>query len=184
VSATITAKIDLIDIRNRPAHLSGAVMVTSDDAAKAAPNAAKKVRGKPFVKGKSGNPKGMRRGTRHRMTVLAEQLMSDDVEAVVAKVVKKAKGGDMSAARLILDRIVPVRRGRAVRFPLPTVKTPGDVVAALAAVTAAVGRGEISSDEALQLATVIEVAHRAIKTVEHETRLAAIEEMMGLKNEQ
>ena len=33
--------------------------------------------------------------------------------------------GDMTAARLILDRIVPVRKGRPVRLPLPPVKTAG-----------------------------------------------------------
>jgi hypothetical protein len=31
-------------------------------------------------------------------TLLAEQLMGDDVEAVVAKVIRAAKGGDMAAA--------------------------------------------------------------------------------------
>lgn len=153
-------------------------------AANAAPEtASKKVRGRPFPKGRSGNPAGKRPGTRHRATVLAEELLSADLVAVIAKVAKKAKAGDMAAARLILDRVMPPRRGRAVRFPLPPIKTPADVLDALAAITAAVGRGEISSDEALQLSTVIEVAHSAIKRVEHESRLAAIEERIA-RNEQ
>lgn len=149
----------------------------------AAANSVTKQRGRPFRPGQSGNPRGKPKGSRHATTVLAEQLLSSDIEAVVAKVVKKAKGGDMAAARLILDRVVPARRGRAVRFSLPPVRAPSDVVSALAAVTAAVGCGEISSDEALQLSTVIEVAHRAIEAVDHESRLAAIEERMA-RNEQ
>lgn len=113
------------------------------------------------------------------MTVLAEQLLSSDIESVVAKVVKKAKAGDMAAARLILDRIVPQRRGRPVRFPLPPVKTPGDVVSALAAVTAAVAAGKLSPVEGVEVAGVVELQRRAIETAEIETRLKAIEQRMS-----
>jgi glutamate formiminotransferase len=46
----------------------------------------------------------MKGGTRHRATRLAEKLMADDAEAVVNAVVTAAKGGDMTATRLVLDR--------------------------------------------------------------------------------
>jgi len=38
--------------------------------------------------------------------------MGNDVEAVTRAVVDAAKRGDMVAARLILERLVPVRKGR------------------------------------------------------------------------
>src|SRR4051794_1011252 len=76
--------------------------------------------GRPFRPGRSGNPQGKARETRHNITILAERLMGADVKAVVAKVVEAAKAGDMTASRLILDRIVPARRGRPVQFTLPT----------------------------------------------------------------
>jgi hypothetical protein len=41
---------------------------------------AAKTRGRPFKPGNSGKPKG----ARHHVTLLAEQLMADDVEAVIA----------------------------------------------------------------------------------------------------
>jgi hypothetical protein len=44
----------------------------------AAANAAKKQRGRPFKPGRSGNPVGKAKGTRHRITVLAEKMMEDD----------------------------------------------------------------------------------------------------------
>jgi hypothetical protein len=74
-----------------------------------AENAAAKQRrrGRPFEPGKFGHPAGKPNGTRHRITMLAEKLMQNDTEAVVRAVVEAAKGGDMTAARLILDRIVP-----------------------------------------------------------------------------
>ena len=148
--------------------------MTKHLAAKAARK--QRVRGKPFPKGKSGNPAGKRPGTRHHITVLAERLLSDDLEAVVAKVVKKARAGDMVAARLILDRIVPVRRGRAASFPLPQIATAADVVSALAAVAKAMSAGQLSPAEALEVAGVIEMTRRGFEIVENEARIAALEQ--------
>ena len=65
-----------------------------------------------FTPGVSGNPAGMKPGTRHRATRLAEKLMTDDIGDVVKAVVSTAKEGDMTAARMILDRIAPPCRGR------------------------------------------------------------------------
>src|SRR5262245_56236506 len=100
-----------------------------------ADNAAAKQRsrgpGRPFTKGRSGNPAGKPRGARHRVTMLAEKLMQDDTEAVVRAVVEAAKGGDMVAARLILDRIAPARKGCPISFSLPTIETAADLTSAL-----------------------------------------------------
>jgi hypothetical protein len=43
--------------------------------------AAAKRRGRPWPKGISGNPGGCRTGSRHRATILIEQLMAGDAEA-------------------------------------------------------------------------------------------------------
>jgi hypothetical protein len=50
--------------------------------------------------------------------------MSKYGEQVAARMVKRAMDGDVGAARLILDRIAPVRRGRPVHLKLPPI---GDV---------------------------------------------------------
>ena len=47
--------------------------------------------------------------------------------------VMNAKGGDMAAARIILDRVWPARKSRPVALDLPEIKTAADVVAALGA---------------------------------------------------
>jgi hypothetical protein len=135
--------------------------------------------GRPFVAGKSGNPRGKAHGTRHNITVLAERLMGNDVKVVVAQVVEKAKGGDMTAARLILDRIVPARRGRPVQFTLPVVVTTADLVAALGAILAAVAAGELTPDEGAAVAGLIESKRKAIEIVELEARVAALEKQKG-----
>ena len=71
-----------------------------------AENSAGKQRGAPFQKGKSGNPNGKPKGTRHRITVLAEKLMQDDARDIVRAVLVAARSGDMTAARLILESVI------------------------------------------------------------------------------
>jgi Family of unknown function (DUF5681) len=141
----------------------------------AAANTTQKQRGRPFAKGQSGNPRGKRPGTRHRLTQLAERLMEGEAEAVVRKVVEAAKGGDVAAARLILDRVLPARKGSPVRFALPSVSTAAEVVGAIGAVLAAVSDGVLTPDEGTQIAGLLETKRKAIESVDLEARLTALE---------
>lgn len=134
--------------------------------------------GRPFKPGASGNPAGKRPGTRHQVTLLAERLMSDDVEGVVQKVVEAAKGGDMTAARIILDRVAQPRRGRPVRISLPEVKTPQGVTDALATVVAAMADGSLTPDEAASVSGIIELQRRGLETLDLDARLRQIEEQL------
>jgi hypothetical protein len=131
--------------------------------------------GKPFEKGQSGNPNGRPPGARNRATILAEQLMQDDVEGVVRAVIGKARSGDMAAARLVLDRILPPRKGRPISFPLPEIETAAHVTQALGVVASLMADGEITPDEASAVAGVIETKRKAIETQELEQRVAALE---------
>jgi hypothetical protein len=101
--------------------------------------------------------------------------MQDDAGDIVQAVLAAAKSGDMTAARLILERISPVRRGRPVYLDLPAVKTAADVSAAIATLTMAMAAGDVTPDEATTVASVFEV-RRALETEEFELRLQALEE--------
>lgn len=140
-----------------------------------AENTAEKQRGAPFRKGQSGNPGGKPKGARHRATVLAEKLMQDDAAEIVRGVIDAAKGGDMTAARLILERIAPLRKGRPVFLDLPTLRSATEISAAMAALTAAMAAGDVTPDEAATVASVFEVRRKALETEELERRLAALE---------
>ena len=93
-----------------------------------------------FRPGNRGRPKG----SRHRTTVLCEKLMQDDAKEIVRSVITAARGGDMMAAKIVLDRIAPVRKGRPIHFELPEARTADDVAAALAAVVTAMANGELT----------------------------------------
>ena len=133
---------------------------------------APKSRGRPFQKGNPGKPKG----ARHRASILAEKLMSDDVEAIARAVIDAAKTGDMVAARMILDRLVPVRRGCPVELSLPATADAKGLGAAFDALIAGVAAGELSPEEAQSVGALLEGRRRIIETVEIEQRVAALEQ--------
>jgi hypothetical protein len=106
----------------------------------------------------------MPKGTRHRATQLAEKLMEDDAENIVRAVIAAAKGGDPTAMRLCVERLVPLRKGRPVVFDLPPVKTAADIAGAVGGLARAMAAGELTTDEASAAASVIEMHRRAIET--------------------
>ena len=65
--------------------------------------------GRPFEKGRSGNPAGRRRGTRNRSTQAAQLLLEGEAEALTRKAVELALGGDPAALRMSRppDRAAP-----------------------------------------------------------------------------
>lgn len=132
-------------------------------------------RGRPFVKGQSGNPAGKRPGTRSRITLLAEKLMENEATEVVRTVIDAAKAGDMTAARLILDRIAPPRRDRPVRIDLPPLSCPADVVEAMSAVISALSEGTISAAEASELSRLLDNFVKAVEANEIEGRVRRLE---------
>ena len=144
---------------------------------------APKQRGRPFPKGSSGNPKGRPVGARNAATLLAERLFDGETETLVRKVVEKAKQGDVVALRLCLDRILPPRRERPVRFATPEMNSAEDAVKAMAAIATAVVRGELTPGQAAELSRVIEAYVKAIEMSEIERRLKNLEEQqfMGLR---
>jgi hypothetical protein len=138
--------------------------------------AKQRMRGRPFAPGVSGNSRGKPKGTRHRATMMAQQLLDGEVETLVRKAIEKAKQGDMIALRLCLDRIVPPRRDRPVHFAIPELNSADDAAKAMAAITTAVARGELTPSEAAELSRVIEAYVKAIETSEIERRLKNLEE--------
>ena len=113
-----------------------------------AENTPGKQRGRPFVRGKSGNPAGKPAGARHKVTRAVEALLEGQHEALTQKAIDLALAGDGPALRLCLDRIAPPRKDSPVSFPLPPILTAADTVQASSSLLAAVAEGEVTPDEA------------------------------------
>jgi len=105
----------------------------------------------PFEKGESGNPAGRPRGARNRATLLMQNLLADDAEAIGRKAIEMAKAGDLTAIRLCMDRLAPARKDEPVAFELPPIEKPADCVAATASIVAAVAAGELTPTQAAEL---------------------------------
>ena len=125
---------------------------------------------------KKGNP-GRIPGTRSKKMMLAERLLDGGAKDVVKKVIAMALEGDPIAMKLVMDRILPVRRGRPLHLgPFPEIRRPKDVVEALNFVAARSTDGTISFEEAEAASSLIEATRRAIETIQLEERIKALEE--------
>jgi hypothetical protein len=122
-----------------------------------------------WQKGQSGNPAGRPRGSRNKTTILMQNLLEDEAEAIARKAIEMAKAGDMAAIRVCMDRLAPARRGAAISCELPPVETGGGAVAAMAAIIAAVAAGDVTPAEAASLARVIDryMFARSLAELEH-----------------
>jgi Family of unknown function (DUF5681) len=128
-----------------------------------------------WAPGQSGNPKGRPKGSRNRASLLLEHLIEGEGEAVVQALLAAAKGGDVSAARALLDRLVPPRKERPVKVALPELHSAKDARDALAAVAAAVADGEILPGEGEAVVKLVEAYARTAAAAELEERVAALE---------
>ena len=128
-----------------------------------------------FAKGQSGNPAGRPRGSRNKATILLQNLLEDDAEAIARKAIDMAKSGDIAAIRICIDRLAPARKSDAIVFELPPLDKAADTVAAVASIVAAVAAGDLTPPEAADLAKVIDIYVRALATTSFEQRLAKLE---------
>lgn len=133
-----------------------------------------------FQTGQSGNPAGKPKGTRSRVNRLAELIQDADAEAIAQAVIGAAKEGDMVAARLVLDRLAPIRRGAPISFDLPQIANEADAVTAMGGVLAAVAEGTITPEEGSAVADLIGSFLVAVKANDHAERLRAVEERLNM----
>jgi hypothetical protein len=170
--ATLAPHISRIErLRDLPARWTKEMQMTDG----LTPKAPGRVRGRPFEKGRSGNPLGRRVGCRNKTTIAAAALLAGEAEALTRKAVELALVGDPTALRLCIERILPQCRERAVKFALPPIESAADIAPAMKAVTSALADGMITPAEAATIAAVVDTFMRAIETSDFERRLRLVE---------
>ena len=128
-----------------------------------------------WKKGQSGNPAGKKPGTRNKATMMVLSLMEKGAEEIAASIVEAARSGDLSAARFVLDRLVPPIRERPIDIDLPNTDTVQGVDRAQQAIIEAVARGELLPGEGSVLAGLVEARRKTLETIDLEQRVAALE---------
>ena len=122
--------------------------------------------------GVSGNPKGKTPGSGELQKLRA--TLAADVPGILAGLVTAAKGGDVQAARLILERILPPVKAieQAVELQLPN---DGTLTAKASAVLSAVAAGELAPSQGAALLGAIGTLARITEIDEMATRITALE---------
>ena len=128
-----------------------------------------------FRPGVSGNPAGKPRGARHEALKALDAIGQANAEAIMQKAIEMALDGDVTAQRILLDRIWPAARGRTVRFTLPPIRTAADAAEAAGAVLRAVSDGELTPEEGGAVAALLEAHREAILVRDLEERLRKVE---------
>ena len=102
---------------------------------------------KGWQPGQSGNPKGKSPGSGQLQQLRA--CIAADVPEIPAGLVEAAKGGDMQAARLILERVLPPVKSieQPVKLQWPA---EGTLTAQGRAVLAAVADGAVAPSQGAQ----------------------------------
>ena len=134
-----------------------------------------------FKKGKSGNPRGKPKGAKHKASLMAEMLFETEIKAVCHHVINQAKEGNMQAAKIILDRLLPPKKDRPINFKLPMINNAADALRAGKLICHAVGNGEITPLEGESLSKMVEIQAKNIELFDFGTRLEAIEKHMSEK---
>jgi hypothetical protein len=128
--------------------------------------------------GQSGNPTGKPVGARNKATLAVLTLMEHGAKEITEAVVAAAKAGDLTAARMILDRLAPPAKERPVSLILPDTTTAEGIALAQETILQAVASGELLPGEAATLAGIVEIRRRALETLELEQRITALEVSM------
>jgi hypothetical protein len=123
--------------------------------------------------GQSGNPKGKKPGSGELQKLRAS--IAEHTPSIIGKLVELAKGGDIQAARLILERVFPAVKPseQAIELDLPE---GGTLTAKAAAVLSAAATGELAPGQAAQMIAALGTVAKIVETDELAQRIKALEE--------
>lgn len=124
--------------------------------------------------GQSGNPAGRKPGEKSKRTLVAEALNAGS-EDVARKVIAEALQGDMTAAKLVLERVHPPLRNEGPRVQFEYDRT-APLVEQAQQVFAAMAKGECDVDTGKILIECL-TAHARLKEVDDlAARISQLEE--------
>jgi hypothetical protein len=144
-----------------------------------ASNNAAKPRGKPFLPGNTYG-KGRPVGSQNKATLALAALIVGEGEDIVGTIISAAKNGDMSAAKALLDRLVPPRKSTPISANISPIAEAADLKPALLEVFNQMADGNLSTDECTQLTAIISNHAKLHEFIDLDTRLLELERQIGI----
>ncbi len=129
-----------------------------------------------FKPGQSGNPAGRPKGSRHKASIIAEQLIDGQCEELVQRCISLALSGDTAMLKLCLDRLLPTKKSSPIKLKVPPIKNLTDLPKVTEVLGKAVFAGEIDPDSAERISRIVERHIKAIEIADIEERLSKLEE--------
>ena len=109
-----------------------------------------------------------------------DTLAAESIEAVFQAVLTAAtQDGDMAAAKLLIDRVIPSRRGAPVSFHIRPLKTPEDCALAYADLLDDVGAGRLTPDEAQTISAIVAKRAELFASVELASEIEALKAQLA-----
>src|SRR3954452_1238059 len=126
-------------------------------------------------KNKGGRPKvdsiTLTKAARARFDTLA----AESIDAVFQAILTAAtQDGDMAAAELLIDRVIPSRRGAPVSFHIRPLKTPEDCALAYADLLDDAGAGRLTPEEAQTISAIVAKRAELFASVELAAEIEAL----------
>jgi hypothetical protein len=123
-----------------------------------------------FKKGQSGNPSG--RPKNKTQATLLRKSIAEDMPGIIQTLVNLAKGGDVQAAKVLLDRVCPALKPQALPLSLPVNGTLAEQGGEIIKATMA---GNIPPDIGSQLITALAAQSKIIEIDELTKRIELLE---------
>lgn len=125
-----------------------------------------------FKKGQSGNPQGRPKGIVTQAKL--RQSIEKDLPEIIGAMVEAAKGGDVAAARMLVDKVLPSVKAQDQAVSLPV--DGSDLAKDGRAIMSAVGLGEVTPETASRLLQGLGSLAKIIETAELLERVEALED--------
>ena len=127
---------------------------------------------------------GARRKADYALTKAArarfDALAAESIEAVFQAVLTAAtQDGDMAAAKLLIDRVIPSRRGAPVSFHIRPLKTPDDCALAYTDLLDDVGGGRLTPEEAQTISAIIAKRAELFPSIELAVEIEALKAQLA-----
>ena len=107
-----------------------------------------------------------------------EELLRESIPGILNTVIDQARMGNMTAAKIVLERMLPDPRHRLISFDLRKIESVDDAIAAQGDVIGAFAQGKITLEETEKITRLLQNHIDAHATGEFSQRLAALEDIV------
>ena len=100
--------------------------------------------------GKSGNLGGRPRQPKHDSAAM-RNLIAAELPEIIASLIAAAKAGDVSAAKILVDKAIPSPRPVSLPSPIPQLEGAKSLTEKADVILDSLAKGEISADNAMTI---------------------------------